>query len=360
MKLEELRKKIDSLDDKILELLNKRMEVVKAVGELKNKTKSPIYRPKREEEILKRLKSKNRGPLNDAAIEAIFLEIFAVSRNLERPERVAYLGPIGSFSHQAAESRFGAMSDYLSMSSIDAVFKAVETKRAKYGVVPIENSIDGVVGQTLDLLGNSRLLIVSELYMPIHHTFASLEEDISKIKKIYSKDIAFGQCRNFLNEHGFEDIELIPVESTAKAAKIASKEKQSAAICSHIAAKLYNLPIVFENIEDMHTNKTRFIIISDFKNEKSSSDKTSILAKLKDKPGALVEFLEDFNKENINLTKIESRPAADKKFTYWFYIDFEGHIDDERVKKVLKRHKGEIKWLGSYVKANMDKDGDEI
>jgi len=246
------------------------------------------------------------------------------------------------------------------MSSIDAVFKAVETKRAKYGVVPIENSIDGVVGQTLDLLGNSRLLIVSELYMPIHHTFASLEEDISKIKKIYSKDIAFGQCRNFLNEHGFEDIELIPVESTAKAAKIASKEKQSAAICSHIAAKLYNLPIVFENIEDMHTNKTRFIIISDFKNEKSSSDKTSILAKLKDKPGALVEFLEDFNKENINLTKIESRPAADKKFTYWFYIDFEGHIDDERVKKVLKRHKGEIKWLGSYVKANMDKDRDEI
>ncbi len=245
MKLEELRKRIDEIDDKLLELLNERMKIVKEVGELKNKTRAPIYRPEREQEILNRLKSKNIGPLNEAAIEAIFLEIFAVSRNLERPERVAYLGPIGSFSHQAAESRFGAMSDYLSMNSISSVFKAVETKRAKYGVVPIENSIDGVVGETLDLLGRSPLLIVSELYMPIHHTFASLEDDISKIKKIYSKDVAFGQCRNFLNEHGFEEMELIPVESTAKAAKMAAKERGSAAICSHIAAKLYNLPILF-------------------------------------------------------------------------------------------------------------------
>ncbi|WP_187647207.1 prephenate dehydratase [Nitrosophilus labii] len=356
MKLEELRKRIDEIDDKLLELLNERMKIVKEVGELKNKTRAPIYRPEREQEILNRLKSKNIGHLNEAAIEAIFLEIFAVSRNLERPERVAYLGPIGSFSHQAAESRFGAMSDYLSMNSISSVFKAVETKRAKYGVVPIENSIDGVVGETLDLLGRSPLLIVSELYMPIHHTFASLEDDISKIKKIYSKDVAFGQCRNFLNEHGFEEMELIPVESTAKAAKMAAKERGSAAICSHIAAKLYNLPMLFENIEDLHTNKTRFIVISDFKNEKSGNDKTSILAKLKDRPGALVRFLKDFDKEKINLTKIESRPAADKEFTYWFYIDFEGHIDDENVKKVLKQHESEIKWLGSYVKASTSED----
>ncbi|WP_200762599.1 prephenate dehydratase [Nitrosophilus alvini] len=352
MNLKKLRQEIDSIDNKILELLNRRMEVVKKVGELKNKTSAPIYRPERELEILSRLKKLNRGPLNDAAIEAIFLEIFAVARNLERPERVAYLGPEGSFTHQAAESRFGAMSDYLPMTSITAVFKAVEAKRAKYAVVPIENSIDGVVGETLDLLGQSDILIVAEIFMPIHHTFASLEEDIKKIKKIYSKDIAFGQCRNFLSEHGLEDVELIPVESTAKAAKLASKTPGSAAICSHIAAKLYNLPIMFENIEDIHTNKTRFIVISDFKNQKSGNDKTSILAKLDDKPGALVEFLEDFNNANINLTKIESRPSKDIEFNYWFYIDFEGHIDDENVKKVFEKHKSKIKWLGSYAKGN--------
>ncbi|BAF69503.1 chorismate mutase/prephenate dehydratase [Nitratiruptor sp. SB155-2] len=350
-KLNLLREKIDTIDDKILELLNERMKIVQEVGKLKNSTGAPIYRPEREIAILNRLKSKNGGPLNDAAIEAIFLEIFAVSRNLERPERVAYLGPEGSFTHQAAESRFGAMSEYLPIHSISAVFKAVEAGRAKYGVVPIENSIDGVVGETLDLLGKSDLKIVAETYMPIHHSFASLEEKLSNIKKIYSKDIAFGQCRNFLNEHFLDDVELIPVESTAKAAKLASGERGTAAICSNIAAKLYNLPILFENIEDVASNMTRFIILSDFKNRRSGFDKTSILAKLQDRPGALVHFLEDFDKENINLTKIESRPAEDKDFNYWFYIDFDGHIDDENVQKVLQKHIHEIKWLGSYAKS---------
>ncbi len=355
--LRKLREQIDSIDDQILDLLNERMEVVKRVGELKNSTGAPIYRPEREMEILKRLKSKNRGPLPSSAIEAIFLEIFAVSRNLERPERVAYLGPEGSFTHQAAESRFGAMSEYLPIHSIGAVFKAVEAGRAKYGVVPIENSIDGVVGETLDLLGKSDLKIVAETYMPIHHSFASLEEKLQNIKKIYSKDIAFGQCRSFLNDHFLDDVELIPVESTAKAAKIAASELGSAAICSNIAAKLYNLPILFENIEDIHSNKTRFIILSDFKNNRSGFDKTSILAKLHDRPGALVHFLEDFDKAKINLTKIESRPAEDKDFNYWFYIDFDGHIDDENVQEVLQKHLHEIKWLGSYAKA---KDTDEV
>ncbi len=352
MGLKELREKIDKLDDEILKLLNERMKIVKKVGELKNKTHAPIYRPEREIEILERLKSKNTGPLSDSAIEAIFLEIFAVSRNLERAERVAYLGPEGSFTHQAAESRFGAMSEYLPTHSISSVFKAVEAGRAKYGVVPIENSIDGVVGETLDLLGKSDLKIVAETYMPIHHSFASLEEDISKIKKIYSKDIAFGQCRNFLREHFLEDVELVLVESTAKAAKLASKERGSAAICSNIAAKLYNLPVLFENIEDVHTNTTRFIILSDFKNAKSGFDKTSILAKLKDKPGALVNFLQDFEKANINLSKIESRPAEDKDFNYWFYIDLDGHIDDKNIQEVFSKHKKDIKWLGSYAKGN--------
>ena len=348
-KLQELRKRIDAIDDKILDLLNERVKVVQEVGELKNKTNAPIYRPERELAILERLKKRNTGPLNERAIEAIFLEIFAVSRNLERPERVAYLGPEGSFTHQAAESRFGAMSEYLPTHTIASVFKSVEAERAKYGVVPIENSIDGVVGETLDLLGKSDLKIVAEIYMPIHHSFATLEEKLENIKKIYSKDIAFGQCRKFLQEH-FEDVELIPVESTAKAAKLAANEPGSAAICSNIAAKLYSLPVLFENIEDVHTNTTRFIVLSNFKNAPSGMDKTSILAKLADKPGALVRFLEDFERANINLTKIESRPAADKDFSYWFYIDFEGHVDDANVQEVFKKHQKEIKWLGSYAK----------
>ncbi len=348
--LDRLRQEIDSIDDKILELLNERMQIVKRVGELKNRSNAPIYRPEREIAILNRLKSKNRGPLNDKAIEAIFLEIFAVSRNLERAERVAYLGPEGSFTHQAAESRFGAMSEYLPTFSIASVFKAVEANRAKYGVVPIENSIDGVVGETLDLLAKSPLKIVAEIYMPIHHSFASLQEDLKKVTKIYSKDIAFKQCKNFLQEHFLESIEQIPVESTAKAAMLAKKDPTSAAICSDIAAKLYNVPILFENIEDVHTNTTRFIVLSDFKNTPSGFDKTSILAKLQDRPGALAHFLEDFDRANINLTKIESRPAEDKDFSYWFFIDFEGHIDDKNVQEVFAKHQNDIKWLGSYAK----------
>lgn len=351
MSLEELRNQIDAIDNQILELLSRRMQIVKKIGDIKHKSSGSVYRPEREQQILARLKALNRGPLSDSAIEAIFLEIFAVARNLELPENVAYLGPEGSFTHQAAESRFGAMSEYLSMGSISSVFKAVESKRAKYAVVPIENNIDGTVGETLDLLGASDLKIVAELFMPIHHTFASQNEKLSDIKKIYSKDKAFGQCRNFLSEHGLENVELIPVESTAKAAKIAAREPGSAAICSHIAAKLYNLPILFENIEDIHNNKTRFIVLSNFKNAKSGNDKTSILVKLPNRPGSLVAFLKDFNNANINLTKIESRPAKNEKgFNYWFYIDFEGHIDDENVKRVLEKHKNEIKWLGSYVK----------
>lgn len=354
--LEECREAIDAIDDKILELLNKRMTIVKRVGEIKKDTNGAIYRPEREKAIVQRLSQlseQSGGLLNNAAIEAIFLEIFAVSRNLELPERIAYLGPEGSFTHQAAESRFGAMSDYISLSSIDSVFKTLEAKRAKFGVVPIENSRDGAVGETLDLLARSPLKIVAELYMPIHMSFATNENKLSNIKKIYSKDKGFGQCREFLQEHGFLNVELIPVESTAKAAIMAAKTPQSAAICSHIAAKLYNVATMFDHIEDDIGSQTRFVILSDFKNSISEDDKTSILVRLKDsvKAGALVHFLQDFDNENINLSKIESRPLKDKGgFEYLFFIDFYGHVDDENVQKVLQQHKDEVTWLGSYVK----------
>lgn len=357
--LDDCREEIDTIDNEILTLLNKRMKVVKRVGEIKKDTGGAIYRPEREKAIIERLVIRNEkegGLLSKSAIEAIFLEIFAVARNLELPERIAYLGPEGSFTHQAAESRFGAMSDYLSLNSIASVFKTLETGRAKFGIVPIENSRDGIVGETLDLLAKSSVKIVAELYMPIHISFATKAQRLEDITKIYSKDKGFGQCREFLNEHGLNNVELIPVESTAKAAILAAKEPNAAAICSHIAAKLYGVPTLFENIEDAIDNTTRFVILSDFKNGVSGDDKTSILVRLKDavKAGSLVHFLQDFDKEKINLSKIESRPSRDQGgFGYWFYIDFYGHIDEEKVQKVIQKHKNEVTWLGSYVKGEV-------
>ena len=354
--LDDCRVAIDTIDNEILELLNKRMKVVERVGEIKSETGGAIYRPEREKAIIDRLTKnsiKAGGLLNANAIEAIFLEVFAVSRNLELPERIAYLGPEGSFTHQAAESRFGAMSDYLSLGSIHSVFKTLEAKRAKFGIVPIENSRDGIVGETLDLLAKSSVKIVAELYMPIHMSFATKATKLENITKIYSKDKGFGQCREFLSEHGFENVEQIPVESTAKAAILAAEDENAAAICSHIAAKLYSVPTMFDDIEDDIGSQTRFVILSDFKNAPSKDDKTSILVRLKDavKAGSLVHFLQDFDDANINLSKIESRPSKDKGgFGYWFYIDFYGHIDEEAIQKVLSKHEGEVTWLGSYVK----------
>ena len=356
--LDECRVAIDSIDDEVLKLLNRRMKIVERVGEIKNSEGGAIYRPEREKSIINRLiklSKQNDGLLNQKAIEAIFLEIFAVSRNLELPEKIAYLGPEGTFTHQAAESRFGAMSEYVSLNSIEAVFKELEANRAKFGVVPIENSRDGVVGETLDLLAKAQVKIVAELYMPIHISFATKAKNIKDIKKIYSKDKGFGECREFLNEYGLMNVEQIPVESTAKAAILASEDENSAAICSHIAAKLYGIPVLYENIEDIYDNATRFVILSDFKNSISGHDKTSILVRLKDavEAGALVHFLQDFDEEKINLSKIESRPSKDKSgFGYWFYIDFYGHIDEEKIQKVLSKHKGEVTWLGSYIKGD--------
>jgi chorismate mutase/prephenate dehydratase len=356
--LADCRVAIDAIDDEVLALLNRRMKVVERVGEIKHGSGTAIYRPEREKEIIERLAEKSKaegGVLNKEAIEALFLEIFAISRNLELPERIAYLGPEGSFTHQAAESRFGAMSDYLPLNSIHAVFNALETKRAKFGVVPIENSRDGAVGETLDLLAKSDYKIVAELYMPIHLSFVTKARHLHDIKRIFSKDKGFGQCRDFLLEHEMQDVEQIPVESTAKAARMAAEDPEAAAICSHIAAKLYNVPNMFENIEDVDSNTTRFIILSNFKNAEHESSKTSILVRLKDgnEAGALAHFLDDFDKAHINLSKIESRPSKTSDgFGYWFFIDFYGHIDDVRLEKILEKRAEEITWLGSYVKGD--------
>jgi chorismate mutase/prephenate dehydratase len=346
----ELRNTLDNIDNELLTLLNKRMKTVHKVGELKAQSGGAIYRPEREKSIINRLtklSKEQNGVLNESAIEALFLEIFAISRNLELPENVAYLGPIGSFTHQAAESKFGAMSKYLSIASIKGVFREVASGKAKFGVIPIENSSNGIVSDTITCLQEYNLKIISEVMVDIHHTLATSCDDVKDIKRIYSKDIAFEQCHRFLEDLGLNQIELIPVESTAKAASMAVNEPNSAAICSSIAAKLYKLPILFNNIEDKENNRTRFFIISDFENAPSGDDKTSILVKLSNESGALVNFLHDFEKENINLTKIKSHIIEGLSL---FFLEFAGHKNDEKVQNIFKKHQEQIKFLGSYVK----------
>ena len=351
MTLDDLRVKIDSIDNTLLKLYNERMELVHQVGELKNTTGAPIYRPEREQSILNRLKDQNEGRLTDGAIDALFLEMFAVARNLELPEAIAYLGPEASFTHQAAESKFGAMSTYLPIGSIQGIFRAVDKGTAKFGVIPIENSSNGIVSDTINGLDAYDLKIIAEVMIDVHLAFATLNDDITKITKIYSKDIAFGQCRKFLQDLGLDEVEHIPVESTAKAAKHALKDETAAALCPEVAAKLNNLPVRFNNVEDNSNNRTRFFIISNFENAASGNDKTSLLVRLSNTPGSLVDFLNDFEEANVNLTKIKSHIVGGESL---FFIEFSGHQEDAGIKEILQQHKNEIKILGSYVKETDD------
>lgn len=351
--LDQLREQIDSVDNQLLALLNQRMSVVRKVGELKKSNNAIIYRPEREKSIIDRLEGLNDGLLTRGMIEAVFLEIFAASRNFELPERVAYLGPPGSFTHQAAENRFGVMSEYIALSNIQSVFESVDTERVRFGVIPIENNRQGFVGESVDMFYDLDVKIVAEIVLPIHHTFASRCDQLSDIKYIYSKDVAFKQCRKFLREYfGNSDVEIVPVDSTSKAAQMAMEVENSAAICSDVAAKINNAPILFHNIEDTSDNQTRFLIISkNFANKKSGADKTTVILKLPDVVGSLANFLQDFRDHGINLIKIENRPErTESNFKAWFYLDLDGHIEDEHIKKVLDKHGDKIKWLGSYVK----------
>jgi chorismate mutase/prephenate dehydratase len=355
LNLEDLRLGINEIDSKLLTLLNERMDLVKKVGEVKHQTNTVIYRPEREKEIITRLSKENNGLLNPKAIEAIFLEIFATARNIELPEKIAYMGPMGSFTHQAAESRFGALGDYIMLPSIKSVFESVHAERVRFGVIPIENNQAGIVYEAVDLLNEMDVNIVAELKLSIHFALGSSADKLSHIKRIYSKDIAFRQCRGFLNKY-FEqqEIEEIQVESTSKAAKMATEDPESAAICSEIAAKLYGLPMVFQNIEDNSNNRTRFFILAKtFENQASGNDKTTIIARLAntDHSGVLADFLNEFKKNNINITKIESRPyKGDQEFNFWFFIEMAGHFKDDALAEILDKYKKEIKVLGSYVK----------
>ena len=353
-KLSALRGKIDAVDDQIIELLNARLKIVKEIGLAKNSSGISIYKPQREMAILRRLEelcSNKEDALEPKAIEAIYQEIFAVCRNAEKPQSVAFLGPVGTHTHQAASARFGAMSKYMPLISIKDVFKEVQDLKADFGVVPIENNSEGAVGATYDcLIKFDEIKIFAEIESNIHHVFASNCEDFAQINRIYSHPQAWAQCQRFLHSHGLMSAEFVPSKSTADGAFKAASEENSAAICSKIAAKLYSLPVLVEQIEDNLDNKTRFIVLSKQQNEKMPGCKTSIVINTEHKTGSLSSILNLFASAGINLCKIESRPNKTKEFVYSFFIDFDGHIKDDNVQKVLKEI-GQYSWLGSYLKA---------
>ena len=319
MNIKDLRTKIDKIDAALLNLLNERMDIVHEIGIIKSESNESIYKPEREREIIERLTNLSNGKLNKESIKAIFQEVFAAARNIEAPERISYLGPEGSFTHQAAESNFGSQAKYLSLNSIKSVFESVESKKVKYGIIPLENNQEGIVQETIDLLGYSNVKIISELTQSISFSFATRVKEINKVKKIYSKDIAFKQCRAFIENYFPQDIKCIPVNSTSGAVDYAASQNDSAAICSRFAAVQRGVPILYDKIEDSKDNHTRFVVLSlDQNQEKSNCDKTSILVNLSDGHGVLAEFLQEFHDAKINLTKLESRPA--RKGTDFKYI----------------------------------------
>lgn len=344
------RKRIDNIDGKILELLNERIKLAIEIGKIKSERKEDIFAPVREKEIVSNLMRLNRGPIPDEFLSDIFHEILNASRSIQKKIKISYLGPEATFTHLAAIKIFGRRVCYISVESIQDVFIEIERGRADYGVVPIENSTEGVVNHTLDMFIESDLKITSEIFLEISHYLLSKNSSIQKIKKVYSHPQAIAQTRNWIDKN-LKGIKIIEVASTSEAARFAKKEKNTAAISSIVASEIYGLNIIAKNIEDFENNFTRFLVIGKKSPAASGIDKTSIMFSIKDKVGALHDMLIPFKKNKLNLTKIESRPTKMKAWEYIFFVDFMGHIDDKNVKKALselEKNCTVLKILGSY------------
>lgn len=353
-KLESLRVQIDQIDDQLLELLNQRARVVVEVGQLKAQDDGLFYVPSREKKIYERLIGQNPGPFPNDAIRKVFREIISASLNMEMPLQVAFLGPQSTFTHQAAMQQFGLSASLVPLKSIPAVFEEVERGRAHYGVIPVENSTEGVVNHTLDMFISSDLKIIAEIMLEISHHLLSTSGRIEKITKIVSHPQPLAQCRYWL-ETNLPDIPLIDVSSTAAAAQMVAEDDSAAAIASSAAAVQYGLQVVKARIEDNPHNFTRFLVIGKKSPGKGEEDKTSIMFSFKDEPGILYRMLEPFSKRQINLTKIESRPMKQKAWEYIFFLDVMGHSDDEPIAAAieeLRSHCHFLKILGSYPSAN--------
>jgi chorismate mutase/prephenate dehydratase len=345
-----LRKRIDQVDAKIVELLNERASLAQRIGQTKILGQEEVYVPSREKEIFQRISSLNRGPLSEPAMRSIYREVLSASRSLEAPVKVAYLGPEATFTHMAAREKFGSAAVFVPTTSIADVFQEVSQRRAGYGVVPIENSTEGVVTHTLDMLVEADVRICAEVSLEIHLFLLSRSGRFEDIRRIVSHPQALAQCRRWLAGH-CPQVRVDEVASTAQAAEMAGQDGALAAIASALAKDFYSLEVVEGNIEDHANNITRFLVIGDQESRPSGDDKTSIVFSVKDEVGILHRMLEPFAKNRINLTKIESRPLKHKPWEYLFFLDFEGHMKESRVQRAmgkLERRCVFIKILGSY------------
>jgi chorismate mutase/prephenate dehydratase len=351
--LKDYRKKIDAIDLEIVKLLNKRAEVVIKVGKFKSKEKKEFYQPEREREIYRRLEKGSKGPFPARALKNVFREIISASLSIERPLKVAFLGPVATFTHQACIQHFGLSGEFTPKKDISDVFEDVEKGRADFGVVPIENTAEGVVTHTLDMFVSSRLKVCAEVMFEVSLALLNKTGKYSDIIKVCSHPHALAECKGWIKEN-LPNVLLVDVSSTAKAAQLAGEDPQTAAIASEAAANLYNLRVLEKNIQDTANNYTRFLVIGKNASKKTGSDKTSLLFAVKDAPGALFKMLAPFAERGINLTKIESRPLKTKAWEYVFFVDMDGHITDKNLKEAiagLEHSAMFIKVLGSYPKS---------
>jgi chorismate mutase/prephenate dehydratase len=359
--LEKLRDRIDAIDEQLLDLFNQRAGCAVDVAAVKRERSEAsgegvdFFRPDREAQVIKRLKSLNKGPLSDDEVGRLIREVMSACLALEQPLKIAYLGPEGTFTQSAALKHFGHSVSTIPMSSIPDVFSSVESGHADYGLVPVENSTEGVISHTLDMFIDSSLKVCGEVEIRVHHHLANKSQNVTALRHIYSHQQSFAQCRRWLDQN-FPGIERIPVSSNAEAARLASIEDDAAAICGLPAVEIFGLKICYENIEDLSDNTTRFVIIGRQEVGPSGNDKTSLLISTKNIPGALLGLLQPLADHGISMNKIESRPAQGHKWAYVFFIDVDGHQQDMNVIeafKELKQQAALFKILGSYPKASL-------
>lgn len=351
--LARLRAAIDALDDQVLALLNERARLAQQVGHVKlsnGEQGGPIYRPEREAQVVRRLQANNAGPLPNESVERLFKEIMSACRALEQSLTVAYLGPVGTFSEAAAIKQFGQSALGHPVVSIDEVFKAVEAGLAQYGVVPVENTTEGAIGRTLDLLLATPLTICGEVMLRVRQNLLRKTGDLDGIRTVYSHAQSLGQCAGWLNAH-LPGVERLAVASNAEAARLASEQPDAAAIAGERAAEQYGLAVVAPGIEDAAGNTTRFLVLGKDAAAPSGKDKTSLAVYARNKPGALLELIEPFARLGVGLCKLESRPAKSGSWEYVFFIDLDGHRQEARVAEAIQEASGHalsLKVLGSY------------
>ncbi|MBB3060395.1 prephenate dehydratase [Microbulbifer rhizosphaerae] len=352
-RLLELRDRIDEIDGDIARLISERAECALKVAEVKKATGGDalFYRPEREAQVLRKAMERNQGPLTDEEMARLFREIMSACLALEEPVKVAYLGPEGTFTQQAALKHFGNSAQCRPLAAIDEVFREVEAGAVNYGVVPVENSTEGVINHTLDNFMTSNLVICGEVELRIHqHLMISDITRADAITRIYSHAQSLAQCRKWLDSH-YPNVERVAVASNAEAAKRVKGEWNAAAIAGDMAAELYGLKVLAEKIEDRPDNSTRFLIIGSQAVPASGDDKTSLMVSMRNEPGALHDLLEPFQRHKIDLTRVETRPSQSGNWTYVFFIDFVGHRDSENVAAALKEvgaGASDMKILGSY------------